>query len=78
MTMVQAIAMSASNKARTTSDEGDRIIVQERYSSVSETWLHVWRIKGTETYETDIPLPHPVQLKSSYGVDPDEKYWTDV
>ncbi len=77
MTLAKAVAFSIGNKARTFSDLGGSIVVQERYSSIAQRWLHVWHIRESGVQETDIPLP-PVKLKEVYGVDPEADYWIVV
>ncbi len=74
MTLAKALAFSIGNKARTFSDQGGSIVVQERYTDISKRWLHVWYIREAGVQETDITLP-PVKLKAVYGVDPDAGYW---
>ena len=78
MNMAKAIALSPGNKAKNVNEKGHTIVVQERYNSVAETWLHVWDAFGDTVLETDLPLPHPVQLLSAYGVDPDAGYWIAI
>ena len=78
MTLAKAIAFSIGNKARTFSDLGGSIVVQERYSGVSEQWFHIWYVRESGTSESDIPLHFVAKLKDIYGVDPDATYWIVV
>jgi hypothetical protein len=78
MTLAKAIAFSIGNKAITFNGQGGSIVVQERYSSISERWLHVWIIRESGVQETDIPLPRVMVLFDAYDVDPDADYWIVV
>jgi hypothetical protein len=76
MTMAQAIAFSAGNKAQAYTDQGKTVVVQARYSSIAQTWLHVWLVSAKEVWETDIPSHLSGKVKTVYGVDPDADYWS--
>jgi hypothetical protein len=84
MSLAYAIAQSPGNKAKAYSSTTGFIYVQERYTGIGETWLHVWivkpldRIDHVEVTETDIPLPHIMVLYDVYGVDPDADCWSPV
>lgn len=82
MKLALAIALSSGNKAQAKNDLGERIIVQGRYASpVSNTWLHVWTVRGNGTiYESDFPQERVflANFKATYQVDPEEEVWEPI
>lgn len=77
MILAEAIANSSGNKASAISDNGGRVFVQERYASVTDSWLHVWYINRDGVTVSDIPFTSPEKLLV-YGVHPNENYWTAI
>ncbi len=78
MKLMQAIAMSPGNKARTYSDTGHTIVVQQRYYGLAHTscWFHIWDIgKGGVVEESDISGDLQTNEIQKFHVDPVEDYW---
>ena len=74
MKLIEAIALSPGNKASGINDQGQTVIVQERYESHSICWYHVWHLTRA-TVEVDIT---DVEELKSFEVDPEEDYWIPV
>jgi len=78
MVLQAAIAYSAASKAKTTTDKGDTVIVQEHYDAIGHTRLHVWHISGEAVAWTDF-LSVNLEKLSLYGVsDPYGAIWLPV
>ncbi len=79
MNMARAIAHSTGNKASAISESGGTIIVQERYSGVGRSWLHIWRLDWQgDVWETDLPVERLDELNALYGVNPQGDCWLSV
>jgi ligand-binding SRPBCC domain-containing protein len=85
MTLPAALAHSSGNKARAYNDNLTLIIVQERYSSRSLRWIHVWRMgeddSGTivvNEMNLSMNKADMKYLHSVYGVDPIQGIWEAI
>jgi hypothetical protein len=78
-TLATAIARSVGNKAITDKGKYFPIIVQQRYSQMSEWWYHIWWIDkcGTEN-QLDLHMRNIYELKRSFYADPNEIIWTPL
>ncbi len=74
MKLLEAIALSNGNKATGINDQGQTVIVQERYESHSIYWWHVWCL-ARSTVGTDVT---DLEELKQFEVDPEEDYWCPV
>jgi hypothetical protein len=78
MVLQAAFACSAANKAKTTTDKGDTVIVQDRCGAIGHAWLHMWHISEGAVAWADFPSSDLDKL-SLYGVsDPYGAIWSPV
>jgi hypothetical protein len=75
--LLQAIAKSSGNKAEGLNDKGKTVVVQERYTSLTDRWYHAWLLAKDELFESDIP-PGQLEKLGIYDIDPNETYWFPV
>ncbi|GHO99506.1 hypothetical protein KSF_095540 [Reticulibacter mediterranei] len=77
MVLQAALAYSAANKAKTTTEKGT-VIVQERYDAIGHARLHVWHISEGAVAWTDFSSADLDKL-SLYGIkDPYGAIWLSV
>jgi hypothetical protein len=77
MKLLEAIAYSGGNKAEGMNDQGHRVIVQERYTSTSQRWYHVWHLHNRQVVDSNIALDDLEALKN-LEADPEADYWSPV
>jgi hypothetical protein len=81
-TLLEAIALSAGNKAITVNKMGERIIVQELVLSPQaqiEWCLHIWIINDERgVSESDILWRDIQKLKDVFLADPNAEVWTSL